>query len=207
MHRDEALAFLTKLAEGIAQTFGGNCETVVHEMDGQRLCNLVLYNGHVSERCAGSTLSIYGNDTTLEVQDEMDLEQDYLNQQVILRGREIKSTTVHMRGEDFHFALGINFDITQMIQMRGMLDSLTAQSGQLSDFIRYRDRSIAELYDNCRAKLGLSPASMKKRDRLALVRLLREYGAFSIQRSVPYVAEQLGVSKYTVYKYLKELEG
>ena len=37
--------------------------------------------------------------------------------------------------------------------------------------------------------------------------LLRERSAFSYRKSVPYVAGRLGVSRYTVYKYLDELSG
>ena len=49
-------------------------------------------------------------------------------------------------------------------------------------------------------------AQMRKGDRLALVALLKEKGVFHLQRSVPYVAERMGVSKYTIYNYLNELE-
>ena len=34
---------------------------------------------------------------------------------------------------------------------------------------------------------------------------LRERNAFSYRKSVPYVAGRLGVSRYTVYKYLEEV--
>ena len=35
----------------------------------------------------------------------------------------------------------------------------------------------------------------------------KQMGVFPVlQRSVPYVAERMGVSKYTIYNYLNELE-
>ena len=46
---------------------------------------------------------------------------------------------------------------------------------------------------------------MKKSDRIELVRQLQDKGAFHIQRSVPYVAERLGITKFTVYNYLNEI--
>ena len=63
MRQEEAFEFLCRLAQGIASMFGDSCETVVHEMEGERMKNLVIFNGHVSGRSAGSTLSIYGRDT------------------------------------------------------------------------------------------------------------------------------------------------
>ena len=54
--------------------------------------------------------------------------------------------------------------------------------------------------------MGKPLESLSKTDRLKLVALLRQRSAFSYRKSVPYVAGRLGVSRYTVYKYLEELE-
>ena len=208
MDKDEAYAFLYTLAEGIAVMFGKNCETVIHEINGQHIRNLALFNSHVTGRRAGSSLSIYGNDTANDHNGRQNLELDYINQQVVVAGKQIKSTTVHMRGDGYHYALGINYDITVMTQMRGILDNLTAIEGDLMDRMSNGSRqAIDELFDGCLALVNCPVGSMKKADRLALVRLLQENGMFRIQRSVPYVAERLGVSKFTVYNYLNELNG
>ena len=41
-------------------------------------------------------------------------------------------------------------------------------------------------------------------DRIALVERLRQQNAFAFQKAVPFVSEKLGVSRYTIYKYLRE---
>ena len=46
---------------------------------------------------------------------------------------------------------------------------------------------------------------MNKGDRLRVVELLKNMDAFSYRRAVPFVATHLGVSRYTVYKYLDEV--
>ena len=46
---------------------------------------------------------------------------------------------------------------------------------------------------------------MNKKDRLRMIAMLEQKNAFSFRKSVPYVAKHLGVSRYTVYKYLGEL--
>ncbi len=187
--------------------FGPNCETVIHEMSGQHIHNLAIFNGHVTGRKAGSTLSIYGNDTAVSVESGQNLELNYINQQVLLDGKQIKSTTVHMRGEGYHFAMGINLDVTVMSQMRVILDNLTDFEGDLMDRLNSDAQpAIDELFDSCLKVVNRPIESMKKAERLSLVRLLKEKGAFQMQRSVPYVAERLGVTKFTVYNYLNELE-
>ena len=46
-------------------------------------------------------------------------------------GRTLKSSTFNIVGEDYHFALGINLDITNMVRAGQMLSELTATSGDL----------------------------------------------------------------------------
>ena len=47
---------------------------------------------------------------------------------------------------------------------------------------------------------------MNKNDRITLIRNLTHAGVFKRQKSGPYVAEQLGVSRYTIYNYLNEIQ-
>lgn len=195
------------MAEGISTTFGANCETVIHEIDAPRIVNLVFFNGHVTGRTAGSTLSIYGRDTTEGQNSGMNMDLDYLNHMVEVSGKHIKSTTIHMRGAGYHFALGINFDVTGLEEVRRLLGNLSAVDGELIEHMRGEGQAeIEELFNACLHTQKCEIASMKKADRVRLVRLLKEQGAFNFQRSVPYVAQRLGVSKYTIYNYLKELE-
>lgn len=207
MDPNEAYEFLYKIAEGISAMFGSGCETIIHEMNGQRIKNLAIFNGHVTGRKAGSTLSIYGNDTEFDTEDSPNLENDYLNQMVVISsGKQIKSSTFHMRGDGYHYGLGINFDITVLGQMRNILDNLTDLDGELlSSLSGSAQPGIESLFDGCLEMVNKPLKRMKKADRLALVRLLKEKGVFHMQRSVPYVAERMDVSKFTIYNYLNEL--
>lgn len=131
MRQEEAFEFLCRLAQGIASMFGDSCETVVHEMEGERMKNLVIFNGHVSGRSAGSTLSIYGRDTIQDDPEGTSLDQDFLNQMVVTpSGKNIKSSTFHLRGEGYHYALGINYDVSVMGAMRRLLENFTESSGK-----------------------------------------------------------------------------
>ena len=208
VNKDEAYEFLYTLAEAISIMFGRNCETVIHEMNGQHIKNLCFFNGHVTGRKAGSTLSIYGNDTEYDSRSAgaQNLELDYINQQVAVSGKQLKSTTIHMRGDHYHYALGINYDVTVMAQMRGVLENLTDIGGDLMERLNSGSQpTIDELFDSCLEQGKRPVGSMKKAERLSLVRLLKEKGVFRMQRSVPYVAERLKVTKFTVYNYLNEL--
>ena len=67
------------------------------------------------------------------------------------------------------------------------------------------DSALADLFDKCLAALGKPVDALGKADRLKLVAMLEQKNAFSYRKSVPFVARRLGVSRYTVYKYLDEV--
>ena len=209
MTKKDAFDLLDRMARGIAAMFGEQCETIVHEMDGQKVKNLAIYNGHVSGRTTGSTLSIYGRDTMMDEEDpKVNLDLDYVNQMVITSsGKTMKSSTFHFRGEDYHFALGINSDISVLSQMSRIMDGLLRTDATLQTSLFGTGNSMEEVFESCSEMVKRPFSQMQKADRLTLVSILKEKGFFQMQRSVPYAAERLGVTKYTIYNYLNELGG
>ena len=122
-------------------------------------------------------------------------------------GRTFKSSTFNVVGGDYHFALGINMDITHMVRAQQMISELTATSGELQQTLMQDARSqLEELLRECVSAVGKTPENMKKTDRMRIIRMLYKRRAFTYQKSVAIVAERLNVSRYTVYKYMHELE-
>ena len=79
-------------------------------------------------------------------------------------------------------------------------DDIENLSERCSDF-------ISELFDSAVLRVGKPAREMNKADRLRVIEYLSSMDAFSYRRAVPYVASHLGVSRYTVYKYLDEVNG
>lgn len=206
MNREDMLAFLKNEARGIAMMFGPNCETLVHDMTRPGHPILAIYNGSVTDRDVGSTADIFGDIGNYD--ETIYKNKDYTNQMVLSRdGRTLKSTTFNVVGDDFHFALGINLDITNMVRATQMLTELTATSGDLQQTLMQDARSqLEELLRECISAVGKEPEAMKKTDRMRIIRMLYKRRAFTYQKSVAIVAERLNVSRYTVYKYMHELE-
>ena len=206
MNREEMLAFLKNEARGIAVMFGPNCETLVHDMTRPGHPILAIFNGSVTGRDVGSTADIFGD--IGDYDQTVYLNKDYTNQLVLSRdGRTLKSTTFNVVGEDYHFALGINMDITHLVRAGQLLSEMTATSGDLQQTLMQDARSqLEELLRECVSAVGKEPADMKKTDRMRIIRMLYKRRAFTYQKSVAIVAERLCVSRYTVYKYMHELE-
>lgn len=204
MDRDEAFEFLDRTARGIAEMFGSSCETLVHDMGTPTHPILAIYNGHVSGRGVGSTLDILGTARELDA-------EATVNDQVNLyattpAGAQIKSSTFHIIGEDYNLALGVNFDYTSLVYAnRILVDLMSAEADLRAALWQGGDSALADLFEDCLAALGKPLDALTKTDRLKLVALMDQKNAFSYRKSVPFVSKRLGVSRYTVYKYLDEL--
>ena len=184
MNRDEMLNFLKNEARGISVMFGPNCETIVHDMTRPGHPILAIFNGTVTGREVGSTADIFGD--IGDYDESIYQNKDYINQMVLSRdGRTLKSSTFNIVGEDYHYALGINLQQTLMQDARSQLE---------------------ELLRECISAVGKELEAMKKTDRMRIIRMLYKRRAFTYQKSVAIVAERLNVSRYTVYKYMHELE-
>ena len=98
-------------------------------------------------------------------------------------------------------------DITNMVRATQLLSEMTATSGELQQTLMQDARSqLEELLRECISAVGKEPERMKKTDRMRIIRMLYKRRAFTYQKSVAIVAERLNVSRYTVYKYMHELE-
>ena len=180
MEKQEMLALLTSMARGIAKTFGKNCETLIQDLDRADHPILAIFNGHVTGREVGSVEDVFGS-TSKGIEPAL-LQRDLVNMMVVRGEQRIKSTTMIVRGEGYCLGLGINLDVTA------------------------KEVRLAEIFDLCQQEAGVPPEEMKKEDRLVLIRLLKAHHAFDYQKAVPFISERLGVSRYTVYNYLKEVE-
>lgn len=209
---DEALELLDRVARGLAMTFGPSCEALVQDLTDEGLVVRSIYNGHVSGRSVGSTLSIYGGGTAPgDVENaELDLGIDSVGLLATTPdGRRVKSSTWTLCGPGYLLELGVNMDITAVGQAIALLDGMQQTEGELRDQMRRRPTLPQEpqaAFDAQLARFGKPAELLTRPERVRLVRALRDAGFFEFQKSVPLVAEQLGVSKCTVYNYLRATE-
>ena len=204
MTREEAFEFLDRTARGIAEMFGPACETLVQDLERADHPILSIYNGQVSGREVGSTRDILGSDKKL---DATALTTDFVNLYATTpMGRQIKSSTFHMIGEGYNLALGIDFDFTSLsFANRTLVGLMSADADLQSALWTGGAGQLQEIFEESLAAIGKPAGELSKADRLRLVALMDQKNAFSFRKSVPFVASQLKVSRYTVYKYLDEL--
>ena len=201
MTREEAFDVLDRMAKGIAEMFGSNCETVINDLSDPLHPVLAIYNGHVSGRSVGSTLDVTG------IEQDLHLDGDVVNLLAVTpSGQQTKSSTFSIKGDDYHYGFGINYDFTPLTYVnRVLLDLMHTEIDFHSAMYKPRDTGIGELFDAAVLRVGKPTREMNKAARLRVIEYLKEMDAFSYRRAVPYVATHLGVSRYTIYKYLDEV--
>ncbi|MEG1999844.1 MAG: helix-turn-helix domain-containing protein, partial [Evtepia sp.] len=88
---------------------------------------------------------------------------------------------------------------------RTLLEMISAEIDFHSAVYRDQDTALSGLFDSCVNLIGKPIREMNKADRLRVMTLLKQNGALSYRRAMPYIAAHLGVSRYTIYKYLDEV--
>lgn len=206
MEREKILDFLKRMADGISEMFGSNCEVVIHDMDNVDSSILYITNQHVTQRSAGEQLNVLG---TKEL-DSLYKGRDLVNHKGTAKNNHlIKSSTFHLKGDNYHFAFGINYDYTNMLMVQSTINDLISVSGDIDVAVKEDinlENRLSELFDKAIEHIGKPLPFMRKADRVEMVRFLNEKGAFSIHKGIPIIAEKMNISRYTIYNYLREIK-
>lgn len=212
MTYDEAFTFLDALARGLAATFGPFCETLVQDVDDEGCCTVLsIYNGQISGRRAGSTLSVYGDDTKDDASgctETCAIDSSICLEARTSDGKRIKSSTWRLCGAGYTLLLGVNINITSVALAEDVLQGLSSVGGDLREHLGGGGgvQDAGSLIDECLEAMGRPAEALSRSDRMELVRLLQERGFFEYQRSATMLAERLGVSRGTIYNDLRHLQ-
>ena len=200
--------------DAIAETFGNNCEVVLHDLSKPHQSIIKIANGHVTGRSVGGPTT----DLTLSLLEKQKIAGDYLAcyQTKTKKGTELKSTTVFIKDNKSKIVgtLCINIDITPCIAAKNVLDQFCDASPlkhgdeekeSPEKFESNVDNLINELIEQSIKKNGKHIAHMEKEDKLQVLRELKEKGFFLIKGSPKRLSRELNVSLPTIYKYLEEI--
>ncbi|GAA1488198.1 helix-turn-helix transcriptional regulator [Brachybacterium sacelli] len=209
---EEAYRTLTPLMEAIAAVVGPHCEVVLHDLSRGDLDSSVaaIVNGHLSGRTVG------GPSTNLGVEVLRDQSTDHDAHGYRGRtadGRELISSSVYYRDQagSVIAAFCINVDLTPVQTAMTALGALVPEARE--DVVE-RPRELVgpdissvleDMVEEAIAAVGKPVPSLAKADRIQILRLLEERGAFRIKRAADKVSSRLGVSRVTIYGYLDEV--
>lgn len=201
------LASLRSVCEAIVALYGSGCEAVLHDFSDLEH-SVVHVVGNVTGRAAGAPLTDLG----LQVLASGHPGQDILAyHSKAPNGALMKSVSVLLRNEPGGPVLGalcLNLDIEQIQRTREILSNLVAISNEDAVQEHYPSdagEAIQGLTNDILNENEWLLPDLSRDQRVKVVRSLDQRGAFEFRSGPSIVAQILGTSRFTIYKYLKEI--
>lgn len=205
---ESGIAFdnLRRIADAIVSFFGRNCEVCLHDLSSLRH-SLVYIAGDVTGRKTGAPAT----DLLVRALQQNCAEDLHAYQTTSGNGRPLKSSTVFIRsacGEPL-FAFCINFDTTDFFNasqaLQPFVNSLEQTPETSETFALAPEETIECLVKRSILALGKQPVTMAPDEKTRLIALLEQDGVFRLKGAVEQVARHVGVSRYTIYHYLRKI--
>ena len=196
---------LIRVGEATYRTIGPQCEVVIHDLSDMEH-SIVWIMGAVTERNVGGCMTSRG----LSLFHSGKTADTYTYTTRTRSGKMVRSSLVFIKDEQgCPFAsLEINFDASPFVAFRHILETLT-DPDEVYDFhdafIDDAPQMLETMLRQSVELIGKPMSQMSKADRLRVVQILDEAGAFELRKAVPAVAGYLGVTRFTIHNYLNEI--
>lgn len=195
---------LAPMVEGIVQLLHPYAEAALHDLKQGKI--VALYN-NISKRKIGDPSVV--TELGIEVKDFPDVFDPYYKTN--WDGRKLKCTSVTIRDDDGN-PIGlvcINFDTTVFESMNVQLNSFLTLQNQASlnpveQFAVDWKQQVHEFVNSYSINNNVALSALSREEKSELVRQLYEHGLFNYRDAAAYVAKTIGVSRTTVYNYLKD---
>lgn len=200
---------LQRMADAIAAMFGKNCEACVHDLT-DLSCSLVYIRGEVTHRKPGAPAT----DLLLKMigQNAARGEDTHNYKTISSAGKSLKSTTTLFRdtaGKPVA-AFCINFDTTEFYNASQALTPFInlPDNGSLptaETFAHCPGETVEAFLHQAAAEIGKHPSTMNSDERFKFITILEDNSIFQFKGAVEQVARMMGVTRFTVYNYLKKV--
>lgn len=202
------MELLIPVAEGIAKIFGHSCEVIIHYLENLSSSVIHIENGQITGRSVGAPLT----DRGLEILNNIKYKNDNtfgLYEEKTKDGKILRSVTTVIRntkGKVIGF-LCINIDLTMSLYDFGQ-DFFVNLKTSTDNIPEHFSASAKELTQDVfnQVIMHINSLNIKteiQRNRLIVFEMLKR-GIFDIKGSIDLIADEIGVSRYTIYNYIRE---
>lgn len=197
------------MVKGVSETFGSNCEVVLHDFSLKPNSIVAIGNGHVTGRGVGSPMT----EASLLKIAHGDIGKDIMNYSgKSTDGRVLKSSTMFIHDDDGEVVgcFCINFDMTELVVAKNVMEEIMRTDKKSADKSESENGNkindvLTDIVLNTIEEAGKPVAYLSKEEKVEIVKKLDGQGAFLIKGAIDYVAKVLCVSRYTIYNYLDEI--
>ncbi|MER5966543.1 PAS domain-containing protein [Streptomyces sp. NPDC002057] len=196
-----------RIAVAVGRMFPGLCEVVAHDLRRPDSAIRAIEN-NLSGRQVGDSATELGLRRIADP-DYPGVIQNYSNR--FPDGRPAKSTSIGIRNAEGRYiaALCLNLDVSTLSPLAMALAGLVAtdaeHQGETLETRHDRPgRELRSAIDSFAAQHSTTPRALNRDRKRELVRQLHREGFFETRSSAQLIADQLGVSRATVYNYTRE---
>lgn len=206
MNINKVLENYIPTAHLIAETFGNNCEIVLHDFTTPSYSVVYTINNHVTGREVGQSFNHMISDVLLSKNFNNDYVSNYTNHSI--EGKIIKSSTALIRDnrDKVVGALCVNFDFSNFLKYQSDLNNIfyveetILEEQPLENVIEITYSLIDKIIDNVNIN------KLNRREKIDIIKFMNEKDIFLVKGAIDKVAEKLNISKVTVYSYLDEIK-
>lgn len=203
-HMHPNVAVLMPMVEGIINLLQPFAEAAIHDLREGKI--IALYN-NISKRKIGDPSVV--TELGVDVKDFPDVFDPYYKTN--WDGRNLKCTSITVRddaGEPIALVC-INFDTTVFEGITLQLDAFLRlkNSQALNPVEQYGENwrtQVSDFINDFTTRQNAALTALSKQQKAQLTKQLYAHGLFNYREAAQYIAKVLGVSRATIYNYLKE---
>ena len=196
------------LVDGLSAYLGEGYEIILHSLEDLDHSVIKIINGHYTERCEGAPITDLALTMLEDLNRRSSLEvKAYFNHK---SGKTLKSVTIPVVGEQRRIIglLCINFhmEISVFNFLTQFLPNEASNISSSETFNKNADGVLISALEDAKAQIYGDKSVNASNKNKEIIRLLYQRGIFNIKDAVASVAEDLGISKNTVYLHLRNIQ-
>ena len=196
------------LVDGLSAYLGEGYEIILQSLEDLDHSVIKIINGHYTERCEGAPITDLALTMLEDLNRRSSLEvKAYFNHK---SGKTLKSVTIPVVGEQRRIIglLCINFhmEISVFNFLTQFLPNEASNISSSETFNKNADGLLISALEDAKAQIYGDKSVNASNKNKEIIRLLYQRGIFNIKDAVASVAEDLGISKNTVYLHLRNIQ-
>jgi predicted transcriptional regulator YheO len=195
------------IVDGIAAFLGEHCEVVLHSFESLERSVIHIANGHITGRGLGSPITDLGMKILQEpAMASKDFTGCYYSKTT--DGKTLRSITIMIRNASSKPIGMICINLNMDAPLRSLINTLaipqTESPENPENFVASLDELIqTTLRETISAINGQHDIPNNEKNKLIVCELIKK-GMFDIRGAIDIVAQELSVSRYTIYNYIRE---
>jgi len=202
------LKALEPVVEAIAKLFGDNCEVVLHSLEDLSKSVIKIENGHVTGRKIGSPITDLG----IKILRSADTSQKNVVGSYFSKNRDgkmLKSVTALLRNSAGKpiglLCINIDLSVSLIELLKNFTPTFNNKQGGSPEYFMISveelvRKSLEEVISNVNKQRKIPLVDKNK----LIVFELYKKGIFDIKGAIDLIAQEIGVSRYTIYNYIRE---